>query len=177
VHRPYHARAPDDLAGVLLPVSVGLCLLPRGADQRLARAPFALGTPKERGLAARGSAGFGRAGVRLLLGAVELLLLPEVDLHHARGGLFARLRDAAFGLRGLPALRAGALRADVPYCTAPTALATVRCPYLHLLTPSLPFPGTPLVGEGVLAAGTALTWRRRARRDWCHRALRPTWVP
>src|SRR5215218_7115270 len=124
-HRAGHARAGDDLAGTLLPFRLGLGPLRRGVDQRLVRPPFAPGPPPARGLEARGSAGFGRPYLRLFLGAVELLLLPEMDLRDAGRRLLVRLRDAAFGLPRLPAIRAGALRAGAPIHGAPAASAAV----------------------------------------------------
>ncbi len=54
------------------------------------------------------------AADRFLLGDVELLLLSEVDLSSAVGQLLPRVRDAAAGLRGLSALRAGAFCAVPP---------------------------------------------------------------
>ncbi|CAA9481985.1 MAG: hypothetical protein AVDCRST_MAG12-1564, partial [uncultured Rubrobacteraceae bacterium] len=124
-HRPRHGRPLDELSHVLLPVFVGIGLLPRRADKRLARTPLAAGVPGARGLAARRGPGPRRARLRLLLGDVELLVLPEVDLPHPRGRVPARLRDAPPGLSRLPALRAGALRAPVPDLAAPAAPAPV----------------------------------------------------
>src|SRR3712207_5476188 len=93
-----YGRALDDSAGALLPVSLGLGLLSGGTDQRVARSPLASEVPGARGLAARGGASCGRAGVRLLMGNVELLVLSEVDLPYSRCRVPAHLRDAALGL-------------------------------------------------------------------------------
>ncbi len=65
-------------------------------------------TPARR-LATRAGAVGGGAAHRLLLGDVELLLLPQVDLQRALGRVLQNLRDAPAGLRRLPALCAGAV--------------------------------------------------------------------
>ncbi|CAA9442043.1 MAG: hypothetical protein AVDCRST_MAG02-158, partial [uncultured Rubrobacteraceae bacterium] len=124
-HRGRHGRALDGAARVLLSAPVGLGLLPRGADQRVARAAIVAVVPRTRGLAAGRCAGPRRLGVRLFLGDVELLVLPEVDLQHPWCRVPARLRDAAPGFPRLPALRPRTVRARAPHRAPAAASAPV----------------------------------------------------
>jgi hypothetical protein len=151
--QPGYGRALDDSTGALLPVSVGLGLLSGGTDQRVARSPLACEVPGARGLAARGGASCGRAGVRLLMGDVELLVLSEVDLPYSRRRVPAHLRDAALGLHRLSALRAGALRAGTAHRAAPAEPAPVGLgdgywmPHPCMLT-VVPYPTLPSPPRG-----------------------------
>src|SRR5215208_7112550 len=159
--RPGYGRALDDSTGALLPVSVGLGLLSGGTDQRMARSPLACEVPGARGLAARGGASCRRAGVRLLMGDVELLVLSEVDLPYSRRRVPAHLRDAALGLHRLSALRAGALRAGTAHRAAPAEPAPVGLgdgywmPHPGMLT-VVPYPTLPSPPHGPCCSRTAI---------------------
>ena len=50
--------------------------------------------------------------MRFLLGNVELLLVPEMDLSHPGRGILANFRNASGGLWRLHPLRAGIVRLE-----------------------------------------------------------------
>src|SRR5205807_6671310 len=53
-----------------------------------------------------------RTGMRVLLGNVELLLVPEMDLSHPGRGILANFRNASAGLWRLHPLRAGTVHVE-----------------------------------------------------------------
>src|SRR6266567_8086960 len=79
-----------------------------------------------------------RAGMWVLLGDVELLLVSQVDLSHPGRGVFANLRNAVAGLWRLHAVRAGAICTE-EFCLAKrTAAGAARMIRRRRLTrPSL----------------------------------------
>src|SRR5439155_15925483 len=97
------------LAALFLSVCVGCGIFDPGTCQ------YTFGTPAPvRITAARRLASNRRfidrsAHLRLFLGNVELLLIPKMDLSHARGRIPAHFRNAAAGLFWLPPVRVGAL--------------------------------------------------------------------
>ena len=77
-----------------------------GTDQRLAGEPFTGRLDENRRLASCHITVAGSPADSLLLGNVEFLLLPEMDLPRSLGQLAAHFRDAAAWLWRLPTLRA-----------------------------------------------------------------------
>src|SRR4029077_12350527 len=62
--------------------------------------------------------------MRFLLGNVELLLVPQMDLSHPGRGILANFRNASAGLRRLHPLRAGTLHLEGLFL----AQRTTACP-------------------------------------------------
>src|SRR4029077_16864254 len=107
-----HAHLGDGLADILLSLHLDFARVDFRAAYLLDGAPaFSAATPRRR-LAHGGLAGTRRTGMRSLLGNVELLLVPEMDLSHPGRGILANFRNASAGLWRLHPLRAGTVHLE-----------------------------------------------------------------
>src|SRR5262245_56858189 len=98
-----------DLAAPLLSLRLAVRRLFAGTHQPLARARAFPATPSPGRLACGRELIVGSVDLRLLLGTLELLLLSQMDLPHARCRVPPHFRNAAPGLWRLSPLRLGTL--------------------------------------------------------------------
>src|SRR5262249_23156427 len=124
--RPGDAFGYAGLAENFLSLRLDFAGVHFGADQLLLRATtFSQGTARRR-LAHSHRTLTWRIGVRVLLGAVELLLVSEMDLSYPGPRVSADFRDAATRLWRLHSLRAGVVCAEEFYLGKRTAAGGCR---------------------------------------------------
>jgi len=105
--RSRNAAADGHLAEILLSVCLDVAGVDIGTAESLVGTRAFHGIFETRGLAAgRVAIGWG-VDLRIFLGDVELLFVAKVDLSHAGGAVFARVRDAATWLWRVRAVCAG----------------------------------------------------------------------